>query len=88
MKRKRFSVEQILAVLKQAEAGIPVAELIRHVGIWNANLLSLEEGVCRFADGPGATVQAASSRERPTKEGDRGADVGQGDADRRIEKKW
>jgi putative transposase len=33
MKRKRFSVEQIVAVLKQAEAGMPVAELIRHVGI-------------------------------------------------------
>ncbi|WP_213309351.1 hypothetical protein [Paraburkholderia sacchari] len=31
MKRKRFSVEQIVAVLKQAEAGMPVAELIRHV---------------------------------------------------------
>lgn len=33
MKRKRFSVERIVAVLKQAEAGTPVAELIRHVGI-------------------------------------------------------
>jgi putative transposase len=33
MKRKRFSVEQIVAVLKQGEAGTPVAELIRHVGI-------------------------------------------------------
>ncbi len=33
MKRKRFSIEQIAAVLKQAEAGMPVAELIRHVGI-------------------------------------------------------
>ncbi len=33
MKRKRFGVEQIVAVLKQAEAGMPVAELIRHVGI-------------------------------------------------------
>ena len=33
MKKKRFSVEQIVAVLKQAEAGTPVAELIRHVGI-------------------------------------------------------
>lgn len=28
MKHKRFSVEQIVAVLKQAEAGLPVAELI------------------------------------------------------------
>ena len=27
MKRKRFSVEQIVAVLKQAELGLPVAEL-------------------------------------------------------------
>ena len=33
MKRKRFSVEQIVAVLKQAELGMPVADLIRKVGI-------------------------------------------------------
>ena len=33
MKRKRFSVEQIVAVLRQAEAGLPVADLIRQVGI-------------------------------------------------------
>jgi len=33
VKRKRFSVEQIVGVLKQAEVGVPVAELIRQVGI-------------------------------------------------------
>lgn len=33
MKRKRFSVEQIVAVLKQAELGLPVADLVRQVGI-------------------------------------------------------
>lgn len=33
MKRKRFSVEQIVAVLKQAELEAPVADLIRKVGI-------------------------------------------------------
>ena len=33
MKKKRFSVEQIVAVLKQAELGLPVADLIRQVGI-------------------------------------------------------
>jgi putative transposase len=33
MKKKRFSVEQIVAVLKQAELGVPVAEVIRKVGI-------------------------------------------------------
>ncbi len=27
MKRKRFSVEQIVAIVKQAEMGLPVAEL-------------------------------------------------------------
>ena len=33
MKRKRFSVEQIVGVLRQAEVDVPVAELIRKVGI-------------------------------------------------------
>jgi putative transposase len=33
VKKKRLSVEQIVAVMKQAEAGVPVAELIRKVGI-------------------------------------------------------
>ena len=33
MKRKRFSVEQIVAVLKQAELGMAVADVIRQVGI-------------------------------------------------------
>jgi putative transposase len=33
MKKTRFSVEQIVAVLKQAELGLPVADLIRQLGI-------------------------------------------------------
>jgi putative transposase len=33
MKRKRFSAEQIGAVLKQAEAGMRVAGMIRHLHI-------------------------------------------------------
>ena len=33
MKKQRFSVEQIVSVLKQAELGMPVADLIRRVGI-------------------------------------------------------
>jgi putative transposase len=33
MKKKRFSAEQIVAILKQAELGIPVAELICQVGV-------------------------------------------------------
>ncbi len=38
MKRKRFSVEQIVAVLKQVEVGIPVAEVIRQAGITEQTL--------------------------------------------------
>ena len=33
MKKKRFSVEQIVAVLKQADLGMPLADVVRQVGI-------------------------------------------------------
>ena len=33
MKRKRYSVEQIVAVLKQAELGMAVSDLVRQIGI-------------------------------------------------------
>ena len=33
MKRKRFSEEQIIMVLKQAEGGLPIPELTRRHGI-------------------------------------------------------
>ena len=34
MKKKRFSVEQIVGVLQQAEVGVPIGELVRQVGIF------------------------------------------------------
>jgi putative transposase len=49
MKKKRFSVEQIVGVLKQAEIGVPVAEVIRKAGIseqtfyrWKKQYVGLE----------------------------------------------
>ena len=33
MKRKRFSTEQIVSVLKQLEMGMAVADLIRQIGV-------------------------------------------------------
>ncbi len=54
MKKKRFSVEQIVGVLKQAEVGVPVAELIRKVGIseqtfyrWKKQYVGLESDQVR-----------------------------------------
>jgi hypothetical protein len=47
--KNKFSVEQIVSVLKQAEMGVPIAELIRKVGIteqtyyrWKAKYAGLE----------------------------------------------
>ncbi len=49
MKKKRFSVEQMIGVLKQAQGGVPVAEVIWKVGIceqtfyhWKAKYAGLE----------------------------------------------
>ena len=49
MRKKRFSVEQMIGVLKQAEVGVPVAEVIRKAGIseqtfyrWKAKYAGLE----------------------------------------------
>ena len=33
MKKSRFSIEQIVAALKQAEMGMPVADVIRRIGV-------------------------------------------------------
>jgi putative transposase len=37
MKRKRYSEEQIIGILKEAEAGMPVAELCRKHGMSDAS---------------------------------------------------
>jgi putative transposase len=47
--KKKFPVEQIVSLLKQAEVGVPIAELIRKVGIseqtfyrWKSKYVGLE----------------------------------------------
>ena len=49
MKKKRFSVQQIVGVLKQAEVGVPIGELVRREGIseqtfyrWKKQYVGLE----------------------------------------------
>ena len=38
MKRTRFTEEQIIAILKEQEAGVPVADLCRKYGVSNASI--------------------------------------------------
>ncbi|EDZ98309.1 transposase IS3/IS911 family protein [Burkholderia sp. H160] len=54
MKRKQNSVEQIVAALKQVELGMPVADLIRQLGIseqtyyrWKRQYAGLESNQVR-----------------------------------------
>lgn len=49
MKRKRFSVEQIAAVLQQVGGGVPVGDVCRQVGISEQTFLPFKrsnEGMC------------------------------------------
>ena len=54
MKRKRFSVEQIVTALKQVELGMPVGDLTRRLGIsevtyyrWKKNYAGMESDQVR-----------------------------------------
>ena len=87
MKKKRFGVEQIVGVLKQAEVRVPVVELIRKVGIseqtfyqWKAKYVGLEVD-------PGAPDETVAGREPAVEAVGGRADARQGDASGRALKK-
>ncbi len=42
MKTSRYSEPQILAILRQAEGGVPVAELCREHGMSDASFISMD----------------------------------------------
>lgn len=48
MNRKRFSVEQITAILKQAELGTPIADLAAPARCLRTELRPMEEAVRRY----------------------------------------
>ena len=87
MKKKRFAVEQIVAILKQAELGIPIVELIRQVGVseqtfyrWKKKYSGLEIDQVRQLKQMGEE-NARLNRNRGR------SDLGQGHATGRAEKK-
>ncbi len=46
MKKTKFTEEQILFALKQGNAGQPIADVRRQMGISEADALRLEEALC------------------------------------------
>ena len=86
MKKKRFSVEQITAVLKHAEGGIPVGDVCRQAGVSEQTFYRWKKvygGMCRR----GPRVEATARREWPAEATGRRPDLGQGHAAGRRSKK-
>ena len=71
MKRKRSSVEQIVAILKQAKPGMKVADATRQIGVSEQTLLPVEEAIRRPAAGSGAGAEDAPGRECQAQEAGR-----------------
>ena len=86
MKRKRYSVGQIVAVLKQAEMGMPVADLVRHTGITEQTFYRWKE-VRRPRERSGSRAEAGPGGERSAQAIGRGSQSRQGRAAGRPVKK-
>ncbi len=79
MKKKRFSVEQMVGVLKQAEVGVPVAEVIRKAGISEQTFYRWKAKYAGLGGGSGPPDEAAAGREPAAEAAGGGADAGQDD---------
>ena len=73
MKRSRFSEEQIVYAIRQAEAGTPVGDLCRQLGVSDATLLRLENEVRPPGRERVAPAPAVGGRKQPVKTARRGS---------------
>ena len=64
MKKSQFTDQQIAFAVQQAEAGVAVEEVCRKLGDQPADVLPLEEEVCRPGRRGGASAEAAGRREQ------------------------
>jgi len=87
MRRKRFSVDRILAVLRQAEMGGASGSADPSGGDHRRDSESLEEALEGLVGGPGAPIQATAGREWPAEEVGGRTDSGPGDVAGRAARK-
>ena len=87
MKGTRHSEEQIIAILKQGEAGLATADLCRQHGISRADLLSLEGQVRRHGERRSEAAEATGGGEPEAEARGSRADAGQSSAEGRADKK-
>ena len=80
MKKTKFTEEQIAFTLRQAEAGTPVAEVIRNMRGQRTDVLSLEEAIRRDGRRGAASPEAARGREPEVEAAGGGPVTRQGDA--------
>ena len=86
MRRRRFTVDRIIGVLSEHEAGV-TADLCRKHGNSDARLLQLEVEVRRADGARSGKVASAGGREPPAEEAAGGVDVGRVGAEGSARKK-
>lgn len=87
MKRSKFTEQQIVFALKQAETGIPVAEVCRKIGKAAGDVFQLETKVLRSWNSRTEKAAAARRREQPAQASGRRSNARQADASGHSEKK-
>jgi putative transposase len=87
VKRSRFSVEQIVAALKQVELGLPVADAIRQVGISEQTFYRWKKLYGGLQSDQVRELKQLAGGERAPEAGGGRFDAGQGDAAGRRPKK-
>src|SRR3954453_20340357 len=65
MKRSRFTEKQIIAVLREQEAGVPTAEVCRKHGVSSPTFYKWKSKVRRAGGLRGQAAAGAGGRERP-----------------------